>query len=139
MNAQRVPDERSEPSMSDRATTPDGRDGEADGDAGMLHRYEAIHEHAELELELAGRAELEGLAALGERWEELTEGLPARPPAQALHLLERAKLIHERARIELYRVREKLLGEIEGNTRVRRAAEGYAGQLTRRPRLDRSA
>ncbi|MGA7704130.1 MAG: hypothetical protein WB998_04465, partial [Solirubrobacteraceae bacterium] len=66
-----------------------------------LAPYEAIHEHAERELELAGRGEIERLEELGARWEQLTEDLPARPPAQALALLERAKLIHERTRIEL--------------------------------------
>ena len=42
-----------------------------------LSPYEALYAHAELELELAGRGDLDGLAALGERWEELVAGLPA--------------------------------------------------------------
>jgi hypothetical protein len=116
-----------------------GGGGEEDGDRELLGRYEAIHEHAELELELAGRGELERLEELGVRWAELTGGLPERPPAEALPLLERAKLIHERTHIELCRVRERLLAEVEGNARARRAADGYAGQLTRPSRLDRSA
>lgn len=104
-----------------------------------LERYRAIHEHAELELELAGRGEIDGLAALGARWEELVAGLPAQPPAAAVQLLERARLIHERTRIELIRLRETLLSELSTATHARRAADGYAGQLRRRPRLDRSA
>jgi hypothetical protein len=44
-----------------------------------LRPYEAIHEHAELELELVGRGEIGDMAALGERWEQLTRDLPARP------------------------------------------------------------
>jgi hypothetical protein len=101
--------------------------------------YEAIHEHAELELELAGRGEVERLVALGDRWVELTGELPARPPAQAFPLLERAKLIHERTHVELCRVRDALLGEIAAGAHAKRAADGYASQLARRPRLDRKA
>ncbi len=104
-----------------------------------LAGYAAILEHAESELELAGRGDLGGLLALSEVWEELTRGLPPRPPAEAAGLLERAMLIHERTRVELLRLRETLLCEVAGATRARRAADGYAGQLPRRPRLDRSA
>ncbi len=88
--------------MSDQAPGPDL----------ALRRYEAIHEHAELELELAGRGEIEGLLALGARWDDLTRDLPARPPAAAASLLERARLIHERTHVELVRLREMLLAEI---------------------------
>jgi len=104
-----------------------------------LRPYEAIHEHAELELELAGKGEIERLAALGARWQELTAGLPAQPPAAAGELLERARLIHERTRVELVRLRDALLADIATTKRARRAADGYAGQLSPRPRLDRSA
>jgi hypothetical protein len=48
-------------------------------------------------------------------------------------------MIHERTRIELLRVRETLLADVATTARGRRAADGYAGQLRRRPRLDRSA
>jgi hypothetical protein len=110
------------------------------GDAPVsLRRYEAIHEHAELELELAGRGEVERLATLGEQWDELTRELPPVPPADAAPLLRRARLIHERTRVELIRLRESLLAEIGTSARARRTAEGYAGQLARRPRLDRRA
>ena len=101
--------------------------------------YEAILEHAELELELAGRGEVEPLSALGARWEELTAQLPAQPPAAARELLERAQLIHQRTHIELVRLREALLSEVSAARRARRTSDGYAGQLPRRPRLDRSA
>jgi hypothetical protein len=104
-----------------------------------LRPFEAIHEHAELELELVGRGEIARLGALGERWEQLTRDLPARPPVAAAPLLRQARLIHERTRIELIRLRESLLAEIGTSARARRAANGYAGQLARRPRLDRSA
>jgi hypothetical protein len=104
-----------------------------------LRPYEAIGEHAELELELAGRGDVETLAALGTRWDELIAGLPTTPPAAAAELLQRARLIHERTRIELIRLREALLTDVTTATRARRAADGYAGQLRRRPRVDRSA
>ena len=101
--------------------------------------YEAILEHAELELELAGAGEIEALAALGAHWDELIADLPARPPAAARELLERAQLIHQRTHIELVRLREALLSDVSAVTRARRASDGYAGQLQRRPRLNRSA
>jgi hypothetical protein len=104
-----------------------------------LAPYEAIYAHAELELELAGRGEMESLTALGARWEELVAGLPARPPAAAGPLLERARLIHERTRIELVRLRDSLLADLNTAARARRTADGYAGQLRARPRVDRSA
>jgi hypothetical protein len=105
----------------------------------LLRRYEAINEHAELELELAGRGEIDRLAALGARWEELISGLPTQPPVSAAALLQRARMIHERTRIELLRARETLLSDLASTARGRRAADGYAGQLRRPPRLDRSA
>lgn len=101
-------------------------------------RYEVLNEHAELELELAGRGEIERLEALGERWDELVRELPPRPPAAVAPLLERAQLIHQRTRIELIRLREALLEEIGRTAQARRTANGYAGQLNRRA-LDRSA
>jgi hypothetical protein len=115
------------------STAPDGAAEPA------LARYEALYEHAECELELAGRGELAGLTALNTRWDELIDGLPTHPPPAAAELLERARLIHERTRIELVRLREALLSELSTTTRARRASDGYAGQLQRRPRLDRSA
>jgi hypothetical protein len=116
--------------------TPAARDGGAEP---ALRPYEAIREHAELELELAGRGEVDRLAALAERWEALIAGLPPRAPASAAALLEQARLIHERTRIELARLREALLSELALAGRARRAANGYTGELQRRPRLDRSA
>ncbi len=104
-----------------------------------LRPYEAIHEHAELELELAGRGEIDRLLELAARWEDLTRRLPTRPPARAAKLLAQARLIHERTHIELIRLRESLLAEISSTTHVRRAADGYGSQLPRRTRLDRTA
>jgi hypothetical protein len=110
-----------------------------DGAEAPLSRYEAIHEHAELELRLAGEGDIDRLTELASGWARLTDGLPARPPAAAATLLQRAQLVHERTHIELIRLRESLLGEIATTTRARRVADGYAGQLPRRTRLDRTA
>jgi hypothetical protein len=115
------------------------REGAREPELAELERYEAIYTHAELELELAGRGEIDSLLALDARWEELVAGLPAQPPPAALELLQRARLLHERTGIELRRLRESLLSELATTVRGRRAADGYAGQLARRPRLDRSA
>ena len=101
--------------------------------------YEAMLEHAELELELAGRGELDRLEELGARWEELIRGLPERPPAAAGPLLSRASLIHQRTHIELLRMRELLLAELATARCATRTVAGYSGQLRRRPHLDRSA
>jgi hypothetical protein len=103
-----------------------------------LDPYAAILAHAELELELAGRGDLDGLAQLAERWVELTGGLPA-PPAAAGPLIERARLINERASIELVRLREGLLIEQEVAMQASRAADGYGRELRRGPQLDRCA
>jgi hypothetical protein len=104
-----------------------------------LRAYETLHAHAELELELAGAGDLDGLLALSARWEELIAGLPDAPPAQAVQLLEPARLMHERTRVELIRLRDTLLADLSTAKRARRTADGYAGQLRRRPRVDRSA
>lgn len=109
------------------------------GATASLARYEAIHEHTELELEALGRGDLEALATLADRWEDLTHDLPSHPPAAAAAPLRAARLVHERTRVELIRRREVLLLDIATSTRARRAAEGYAGALPRRAHLDRSA
>lgn len=107
--------------------------------AEALAPYRSILEHAELELELAGRGEVEGLIALAGRWDQLIARAPATPPPAAASLLERATLMHERTHVELIRLREALLADIGTSRRAGRAARGYAGQLPARPRLSRSA
>jgi hypothetical protein len=107
--------------------------------ASSLRPYELLHEHAERELALAGSGDVEGLLALGARWRELISVLPEQPPPAAAQLLERAWLIHERTSVELMRLREGLLADLASTGRAKRAASGYAGQLRRRPRVDRSA
>jgi hypothetical protein len=104
-----------------------------------LAEYEAIIAHAELELELAGNGEVEELAALEGRWEQLVSGLPDRPPPAAGPILERARLLHERTRIELIRLRESLLCDVATTDTAKRTAAGYGGPQAPVSRLDRSA
>jgi len=92
-----------------------------------LAPYAAILAHSELELELAGRGELTELAALGERWEQLVAGLPARPPAAGAQVLAKARLVHERTRVELLRLREGMLADLASTAQGKRTAAGYAG------------
>jgi hypothetical protein len=104
-----------------------------------LDPYRAVLQHAELELELAGRGELGALTALGMRWEQITRDLPPTPPAAAASLLEMALLIHQRTHVELLRLREALQQDMLTSGRARRTAQGYSGSLHPRPRLDASA
>ena len=104
-----------------------------------LGPYRAILEYAELELEHAGRGEIDELAALGARWEQLIAELPRTPPAAAGTLLERAALMHERTRVELIRLREAVLAEHSAASHAKRAAAGYGAERARSQRLDRSA
>lgn len=106
---------------------------------GDLAPYEAIERRAEIELELACRGEVDSLAALAPSWEQLVDGLSERPPPAAAPLLTRARILHERTRAELLSLRERVLGEISCVTVAKRTAEGYGGQIPRRPSLDRSA
>ena len=104
-----------------------------------LAPYEGLLAQAELELELAGRGEIEGLQELGPRWEELIAGIGEPAPPGAVALLERARLVGERARIELIRLREGLLVEHAAALHARRAADGYGRELQAKPQLERSA
>jgi hypothetical protein len=80
-----------------------------------------------------------GLLALADRWDGLVAELPATPPAGAAKLIERATLIHERTRIELIRLRDGVQAELATTLRARRTADGYAGALQARRRIDQSA
>ncbi|HEY7934562.1 MAG TPA: hypothetical protein VID48_12140 [Solirubrobacteraceae bacterium] len=100
--------------------------------------YLAILQFAELELELAGRGEIEHLASLAARWDSLTAGIPPAAPAGAAALLERAMLVHERAQIELIRLREALLADLNTTVRARRAARGYSPSAPQGAVLDQT-
>jgi hypothetical protein len=109
--------------------------------ASELAPYEAIAAHAELELDLAGRGRMTELEGLTARWDELLAALPERPPAAAAPVLARARLIHERTRIELLRLRDALLSDLAGAAQAKRTADGYAGAggSPGAPALDRRA
>ncbi len=94
-----------------------------------LRPYEAIAEHAELELEFAGRGEVDRVAEMAAQWEQLVAGLPDTPPAAAAPMIERARLMHERTRIDLIRLRDALLADLAATRQASRAASGYAGTL----------
>ncbi len=44
-------------------------------------------------------------------------------------MIERARLMHERTRIDLIRLRDALLAELAATKQASRAASGYAGTL----------
>jgi hypothetical protein len=108
-------------------------------EAPELAGYEAILAHAELELELAGRGDIDGLEVLGESWEQLVADLPASAPPGARGLLERTRLISERARIDLIRIREAVLLDSAASAHAKRAADGYGRELRPAPQLSRNA
>jgi hypothetical protein len=105
-----------------------------------LDPYAAILELSERELELAGMGRIDDLHALGEEWRALVAQLPAQPPEEARGLLERAALAHERTHVELLRLREAMLSDLNTTIRASRAASGYArGARRHGRRIDRSA
>jgi hypothetical protein len=104
-----------------------------------LGAYRELLAHAQLELELAGAGDVDALDGMGTRWQELVRALPSRPPAEAGPILARARLVHERTRVELLRIRERLLADAHVAGRARRTAEGYGGELQAPARVDRSA
>ncbi|HEX4467614.1 MAG TPA: hypothetical protein VH025_10540 [Solirubrobacteraceae bacterium] len=101
--------------------------------------YAALLAHAERELELAGGGELEPLEALAPSWAALVAALPQQPPAAARPTLERALLVHERTRIELIRMQQRIVGEISAVGTARRAGDRYGETPGRGRRVDRSA
>jgi hypothetical protein len=105
-----------------------------------LDPYTAILELAEHELELASLGRIGDLRSLSTQWDQLTAGLPARPPSGARGLLDRARAIHQSIHIELLRLREAMVCDLRTTAQASRAASGYAAQIRRRTRaIDRSA
>jgi hypothetical protein len=109
------------------------------GDEPLLSAYRELLALSELELELAGRGEIDALDALGARWQELRAALPATAPAKVAPILSRARVLHERTRVELLRVHEQLLAEAATAGRARRTAQGYGSELQARVRVEASA
>jgi hypothetical protein len=101
--------------------------------------YAALLAHAELELELVGRGELDAVAALAPRWGELVAMLPERAPEGATDELARALLVHERTRIELLRGSDAVRRELADIRRARAAARGYGRRAHVGRAVERSA
>lgn len=88
--------------------------------------YEQLAALIELELQLVAERRFDELLTLKQTRAELQSSLPATPPGSARPALERCMLLHKRVEIELLRVREGVLLELEQVRQARRAAQGYA-------------
>lgn len=88
--------------------------------------YERLAELLERELQLAGERRFDELADVAGERAELQRALPATPPPAAREALERCSRLHKRVEIELLRVRDALMTELDQVGRAQRAAHGYA-------------
>ncbi|HET8977310.1 MAG TPA: hypothetical protein VFN87_04075 [Solirubrobacteraceae bacterium] len=88
--------------------------------------YRQLAALIEQELALVAERRFDELLAAKRARAELQESLPATPPVAAREELERCALLHKRVEIELRRVREAVLHELEDVRRGQRAATGYA-------------
>lgn len=88
--------------------------------------YERLAALIERELQLVGERRFDELEAVARARAQLQASLPAAPPRGAREALERCAWLHKRVEIELVRVREALLVELEQLGRAQRAAHGYA-------------
>jgi hypothetical protein len=102
-------------------------------------RYERLASLIERELQLVAERSFDELEALEQVRSELQNSLPAFPPASARPALERSALLHKRVEIELLRVREAVLRELEHVRRAQRTADGYAPARTNGRRIATSA
>jgi hypothetical protein len=101
--------------------------------------YEYLASLIERELQLVGERRFDELLALKRERSALQASLPATPPGSARPALERCMLLHKRVEIELLRMREGVLIELEQVRRAQRAARGYAPVRTPRRRIVASA
>ncbi|MGH2857234.1 MAG: hypothetical protein ACRDMJ_07085 [Solirubrobacteraceae bacterium] len=101
--------------------------------------YERLAELLERELQLAGERRFEELAEVAGERAELQQALPATPPRAAREALERCSRLHKRVEIELLRVRETLMDELDQLGRAQRAAHGYAPRRRNGRRVATSA
>ncbi len=106
---------------------------------GSADPYEQLLELAEAEYALVDGGRLEELEALSARWNDLTTGLPARPPAEARASLQRLLAIHTQTGALLSARRAPLLGQLSSLAHAGRAAGGYARTTARPSRVDESA
>ncbi|HZE05034.1 MAG TPA: hypothetical protein VE127_07415 [Solirubrobacteraceae bacterium] len=88
--------------------------------------YRQLAALIEQELALVAERRFDELLAAKRARAELQESLPATPPVAAREELERCALLHKRVEIELLRVREAVLHELQDVRRGQRTAAGYA-------------
>jgi hypothetical protein len=101
--------------------------------------YERLAELAELELEYAGRGQVDRIMALIRERTAIVETLPKKPPPAALHALQRALMLQERTTIDLIRGREQLLLTLMSLRKTQRAANGYGATVAHVSRTDQLA
>jgi hypothetical protein len=88
--------------------------------------YETLASIIERELTLVAERSFDELQELKVLRSELENALPTIPPAAARPALERCRMLQKRVEIELLRVREALLLELERVRHAQRTADGYA-------------
>jgi hypothetical protein len=87
--------------------------------------YEALAALSEHELELVAVRDFDAIGELKRAREALVATLPAVPPPSAGAALTRCWQLNQRVRIELLRVREAIILELDTVRRGQRAANGY--------------
>lgn len=97
-----------------------------------LEHYAEVLRLAEQQASLATAGEIDALEPLNRRWQELVATLPARPPAGAAALLQRAFLISQRTQAQLAELQQALMQDVAATAKASRVAHGYT--LRRRHR-----
>ena len=88
--------------------------------------YETLASILERELALVAERGFDELQELKALRTELQDSLPEVPPTEARPALERCRMLSKRVEIELLRVREAMLVELERVRHAQRTADGYA-------------
>jgi len=107
--------------------------------AQTLEHYEQMLRIAEQQAELAQGGQLEALAGLGSRFDELAANMPADPPPGAAAMLKRAALISQRTQEQLATMQHALMQDVAVAAKAGRAAHSYALQARRARRIDHCA
>lgn len=93
-----------------------------------LEHYAEVLRLAEQQAQLAKAGEIHALEPLNRRWQELIAALPARPPAGAVALLQRAFLISQRTQAQLTELQQALVQDVAATAKASRVAHGYTRQ-----------
>lgn len=104
-----------------------------------LEHYAQMLRIAEQQAEVADGEDLEALAGLGSRFDDLASNLPANPPAAAAAMLKRAALISQRTQEQLAAMQQALMQDVAVAAKASRAAHSYALQSRRARRIDHCA